>query len=162
MPSPQITFRLTEALSDYVEARTLGKSLTSVAKRDLERYYALIAEVTPKFEPREAALLYDALCTFHDDVSTIRYVWANVVEKIESLQLDEKWQVDAGNLVKRLRSLSMCERFALVDAVERAMIQCRGLDVDSEPAAWEAIRSVGLVSAGTRKPEPRAISVDTR
>ena len=96
-----------------------GQSPGSIAARDLERYYALLAVSLPALSELETMALRDALNGTVLDVSTARLLWAGVDDAIRLDGLAEKWGIDGVALVARLRGLTLAQSLALVDAVER-------------------------------------------
>jgi len=128
-------------LREQFAARAGSLSIDLVAKRDLERYYALIGQ-QPQFSPGEACLLADAMNGVHEEPWSINVFWAGVQDAIDLEHLDEKWKVDGKELVARLRALSAGEKYAVVDAVERAWAIWR-----TEPDAdtVKTLKLVGLI-----------------
>lgn len=121
MAEKQIQFRPGDVLAQLQEraGETFVSSPDLVAKRDLERYYALLELVLPKFSLNESLLLVDAMNGCMLDIPTIHLLWANIADALED-GLAEKWHVDGASLVARLRRLSRFECLAVYDAIERA------------------------------------------
>ncbi len=110
-----------------------------VARRDLERYYALLDHELARVElsEAEASLICDALNGTLMDPHSYRLLWAEVADAVRLDGLDAKWGVDGDALVERLRALSPGAMMAVVDAVERFWLSPNPLG--------ENLRRVGLV-----------------
>jgi len=89
------------------------------ARRDLRRYYKLIQEALPIYSKEQASLLCDLL----NGVRIEPIERAPQLIRIEVHDapdaIFEKWDVDRGQLGKRVANLSFAEAVATVDAVER-------------------------------------------
>jgi len=81
--------------------------------------YAHRAELHSKFSDNELSLILDSCngVAFMEIVS-MRLLWANIADGIDIDQLDDKWEVDGAALVDKLRSLSLMENIAMVDAIK--------------------------------------------
>ena len=129
-------------------ARPDGLSPSLVAKRDLGRYYAILANSAAELKEAirgedEAHLVLDALngLWLLDDFS-LGMAWAEVAEHISLNDAADKWGLNeesASSLVERLRRLSPGARAALLDATEAWWHD----DSDSSPI--EKLRRAGLV-----------------
>jgi len=91
---------------------------------DLTRYYRLLAEIRPtlreRFSPAELLLILDACNGWMMDFAAPAYIWMEVANAIRLNGLDKKWEVaEPGDLVQRLRDLSVLESIALADAITR-------------------------------------------
>lgn len=133
---PPIQFRDVE-IERELAAR--GDNPNLVAKRDLERYYALLRQSLPTFSRSEASLIVDALNGTLIEPHTARLLWAAIDDALYD-GLAEKWGVDGLALVARLRRLTPFEALAVVDAAERYW---------RDHEAADALERVGLVSAPT-------------
>lgn len=95
---------------------------SQTAKRDLDRYYALLARSLPTFSQPEASILCDVANGTLFEPHTMMLLWANVADA-EQDGIAQKWQITAEQFaafVARLRRLSYAECVAVVDACERA------------------------------------------
>lgn len=141
---PTVNFRLTGRMEDDLTARATGVYQTrhAVAKRDLERYYALLRRElrTVNLSREEVLLLLDVSNGTLWEPHSIPLLWAEVEDGLAD-GLAEKWGVDGPAFVERLRGLTAGQAFAVVDALERAW----KIGGDLEGAA----REVGLLR-GTR------------
>ena len=119
--TPLVQFRSGD-LMPKLEARVGGTRATSenvAAKRDLERYYDLLAEALPAFPRPQALLICDALngTLFHETTSPARQLSYELHDVPPALY--EKHKVDKKTLVNRVADLSPAEALAVIDAVER-------------------------------------------
>ena len=119
MADNRIVFRAGESLTGELEARSNGESLLNLtAKRDLERYYYVLSRSMPELSENDALLLCDilngAIFAFPD---SIRMLPLEVEDADESCFL--KWGVEKKNILDHVRSLSVAEMAATIDAVER-------------------------------------------
>ncbi len=119
MSAQNVCFRAAGGLDGQLAAR--GEVLGSVARRDLERAYAVLRAELDRLDlsEAEASLVCDACNGTLFDATNLRLLWAEVADAIRLDHLDAKWGVDGHALVERLRSLSPAQTWALVDAVER-------------------------------------------
>lgn len=140
--SMMIQFRAGELRTALEGRASASLSVDLVAKRDLGRYYTLLDAVRPTFSEAEASLILDACNGIVWDQRSVGFLWAEVADGIKLDGLDEKWGVDGGALVKRLRALPFAELQAIADASERWW----GLAGAGEPVSvWKS----GLVEATT-------------
>lgn len=135
-----ISFRLGRSdtgLSHEVARRVDGRhSRNEVARRDLERYYAVLRRSLPTFDRQEALAILDATNGTAFDPTTVGLLWADVDD---AEGLGEKWGIDRHALVARLRGLTYAESMALVDAAERFWSYGKDADTDL------ALEASGLV-----------------
>lgn len=122
-PSITIQFRagdLVEPLDDRASER-VGISRDGAAKRDLARYYDVLARSLDalSLSSAESSLICDAARGTAWDTSSYRLLWAEIDDAIRLDQLDTKWNVDGPALVAKLRNLAPGTAMAIVDAVER-------------------------------------------
>lgn len=103
------------ALSERASPRL---SPSEIAKRDLERYYALLRRSLPTFTEPEASLILDALNGMPTEPHSVALV-TTIVDAIRLNALDQKWGVDGDTLSVRLVRLTPFELLAIADAVER-------------------------------------------
>jgi hypothetical protein len=92
--------------------------------RHLERYELLLSDarkdLQKKFDGSELSLLADCWNgTWFEPADSIRHISVEVADGIELDGLAAKWEVDPIRLVEKIIALSMLEKIALVDAVER-------------------------------------------
>jgi hypothetical protein len=105
-------------------AKEMGARATDLAgylRRCLERYLCLVdyERERLRFTPDEATLICEALRDAEQD-SPLRWSIANAVaDAIRERHLDQKWRIDAWQLVNRLRGMNMGQVVALIDAVDR-------------------------------------------
>lgn len=145
-----ITFR-DAGLEPVIDARMRGdgsrESLGLVAKRDLRRYYDLIAAALPDLDlsPAEACLICDALVDVQIADDRWLRLWAEVSDGVRAGDLGAKWGLsDAAveRLVERLRLLPPSGRAAICDAVERFWIVMRRAP---KTPLNDALEQVGLL-----------------
>lgn len=119
-PKPVI-FRSAE-IERELDTRAGSAERNSTARRDLERYYAVLrAELAAaRLTLPEASLIMDALNGTRMDHVSYRLLWAEIVEAMEDADLAGKWGVSAEALTERLRALTPAQSMAIVDAIERA------------------------------------------
>lgn len=140
----QINLRAGVALDALLRARAGPcRSLTEVARRDLERYYTLAADELRRLTLSEdEALLLCAAC--RDTAfapQSLPLLWAIVTDAIRLEGLDRAFGVDGDALLARLRALSPLQTAAVVDAIERFWLT-------PSQDSGRLVREVGLV----RKP----------
>ena len=114
-------------LQSHVSDRQWGDVTPgAIVKRDLGRYYTLLAEAKRSlyFSLSEAEALVLALRDF--DAAAVRYLWAEIEKEYREHADDAEGQrhylpidFDPVPFLARLRSLSTCKNMALLDAVER-------------------------------------------
>jgi len=94
--------------------------VNEVAQRDLDRYYTLLAAALRDVDLKEgeALLICDALNGTHIDPTLARLLHAEIEDALED-GLAEKWMVDGETLVMLLRNMTLLQRMAICDAVER-------------------------------------------
>lgn len=113
----------------------------NIARRDLGRYYALLARelAAVQLTEAEASLLCDAGNGTLFEPSSIPLLWAEVDDAIRGDGLDRKWGVDGPALVAKLRALTPGQHYAVVDAIERFWQPGHVEDLSAQ------LRAVGLV-----------------
>lgn len=140
----KIQFRPGEVLKRLEErsgpTAFLASSADLAARRDLERYYRLLADSLPRLELGEAMMLVDMLNGTVLDERTYRYLAHEVADSLAD-GLGEKWGVDGSAFVARLQALPPGSLMAIVDAVERFWLRC------GEDDAEEVLRDLGLCGA---------------
>ena len=102
-------------------ANVEGATLSATAKRDLGRYYAVMAsELTlATFTEAEWNLIREVCSGTAWDESSYNYLWAEIEDGCRLDNLAEKWEVDGASLVKRVRALGAAGAMAIIDATER-------------------------------------------
>lgn len=153
-PSGELTAKLSlrdDNGSHNGPGRPPSSSANIVARRDLERYYAVLERelASINLTEREACLVCDANNGLMADPPELAcsptMLWANVSDGIRLLKLDEKWNapdayptgppVDGPALVAKLQALTPGQTMAVVDAIERFWSDCQN----------STVQSVGLV-----------------
>jgi hypothetical protein len=134
---PNVNFRLGEHLDNALSER--GENKNTIAKRDLERFYDLLARNLPAFTLGEALLLCEALNGVRCSPDTL---WGNVGAALEEVGLGERFSVDRLSLLTRIRNLSDIESQSVIDAIERYWI---GPYHKSGEESRAALYRVGLV-----------------
>lgn len=120
--APQlVAFRPGELKSELQCRTDPDESLSSVAHRDLSRYYYLLRDALTRqrFTEQEASLLCEALNGSMVEPHSASLLWAEIDDAITMDDLAGKWGVDGVALVARLRALTPFEALAVEDAVER-------------------------------------------
>ena len=145
-----ITFR-DAALEPVIEARMRNdgsrESLGLVAKRDLRRYYDLLAAALTELDlsPAKACLICDALVDVQIGDDRWLRLWAEVSDGVRAGDLGAKWGLSDSaveRLVERLRLLPPSGRAAICDAVERFWIIMRH---KPKTPLNDALEQVGLL-----------------
>lgn len=155
MRSPLISFRTTPPLEQHLDTRRgrhrpddadqrrRERQLSKVARRDLERYYALLrAELhrIPRLEPDEARLLVDAFRGTVIDTSMIEsaavVLHTGAADAMRLDSLDAKWQVNRDRLLAKLQQLTPGQAAALLDAIERW--HANGYPIDDDAGLEQA------------------------
>lgn len=100
-------------------ANALPATPSAIAKRDLERYYAFLADEIGGLDISEPEwnLLREVCGGTAWDVSSYGYLWAEIEESCRD-GLDQKWGVDGASLVQRVREYGLAGAIAIIDAVE--------------------------------------------
>lgn len=147
----RIAFRAPEALRSEVEARQDALSaaldssgdapLGSTARRDLERYYAVIRDELKRLQltQREVLLILDAMNGVIVDPAEMyrSTILLDVADHIRLNAADEKWDIDGDGLIRKLEALSPGTLMALVDLAERFWAR-------SEEAADAVLKDLGV------------------
>ncbi len=141
--SPLVTFRCYGPASDELGKRTNGQAIGSIARRDLERYYALLkAELaTVDLTEAEASLIVDARNGILHEPWSMQLFWAGISDAIELEGLDRKWHVDGPALIAKLRGLSYAQTVAIVDAAEQVWNQ---ISKNEKRDLRDIVKTVGL------------------
>jgi hypothetical protein len=134
--SDRIAFRAQTMMQDILSRqRTAQESAGTVAKRDLERYYAMLRRSleTVVLAEEEAKAVVHALRGEEFNAHSFQLFWAAVDDAVRKRTIP-----DAESFVglsAKLRALNFAEKLAIVDAVEKL----RG------EAAPDKLRAVGLI-----------------
>jgi hypothetical protein len=112
----QIAFRAGDILP-RLEERVIPQvtSEHTVARRDLARYYKLMALTPPPVTESEVGLIAEAVVS--DDPG---YLWADVADATKDTQ--KRFDVDATALSLKVRAMSAAEVISLLDLAERVRI----------------------------------------
>ncbi len=144
MPEAPVSVRVS-GLEPHLTARVGPDAPTSgLIRRDLERYYAVLADSlrTLTLTEAEASALVDALNGTLLEPHTYRFLWADVEDSLP--ELAEKWGIDGPALVRKLRGLSPGAAMAAADAVEQFWTRVSRGEAKGESHA-DRLRAVGLV-----------------
>lgn len=102
---------------------TRGNSSGDIARRDIDRYYVLLADALRrvKLTSNEAMLLCDALNGTLNEfrINPAQALVFSVQDAIDLDSLDSKWEVDKTSFLAKLKGLNTLEAAAVLDAVER-------------------------------------------
>lgn len=92
----------------------------AVAQRDLGRYYEALAMALAqvRLTTGQAMLLIDATNGTLIEITTAQMLHYEIADALAD-GLAEKWQVDGPALVEVVRSWSLLQRLAVLDAIER-------------------------------------------
>lgn len=131
--NPRVVFRAPEAVLTEIQARQEVLSaqmgvgddapLGSTARRDLERYYAIVRDELRQLPltRNEVLLVLDAMngVLVEPPMMYRGAVLLDVADHIRLNAADEKWDVDGEALIRRLEALSPGTLMAIVDMAER-------------------------------------------
>jgi hypothetical protein len=132
-------------LWEHLYARVGRRSGPVITRRDLRRYYSLLADAlkTVSLTYGEAMLIVNA-CRFGARSGLV----LELVQRVRDEQLDLVHQVDSDQLIAKLEGYSELQLVAIEDAVERYWI-----GVERPKEAWQSdptVESVGLVGPARR------------
>lgn len=105
------------------ELSSRGKNWNSIIYRDLLRYYNILQDASPSFSwvDKELELLREALHYINLASITDRgKAVARIGEVIESMRLDDKYQVDRSGVLRHLNNMPLSDLMAFLDQEERA------------------------------------------
>lgn len=142
MTSSHVQFQADSPLDRELEARVGdGGDPGATARRDLQRYYALLehTRLTLNFTENEYLLMMEALNGSIFDENVAGLIWAEVEDGIRMDHLDEKYGVDGQELIRRLRGLTLSQNMTFADAAERFW------DRSTEEDQRKRLRLVGLI-----------------
>lgn len=104
------------------EPASSSDALSSIAERDLNRYYKLLRQAQiPVFSENELMLMIDAFngCLIDFAIAPSSTLILNIQDAIAIDNLSEKWEVDADFLLTKLKSLNDLQCAYLLDGIER-------------------------------------------
>lgn len=117
-----------------------------VVTRDLGRYYELLGmslrNVAQALTVNEKLALADMSNGAYWDVHRATWIWEQPLEADEADL--ERWGVDREELMMKLRRLTVIDRVALVDALERFWL----LPAEGRGSPEDALSKVGLLEEG--------------
>lgn len=118
--------------------------LSSRIQAIIRRYDMIVRNCRPLFTRVEWCAICDAnngvddLLLGEHPSSARQMIWANVADAAQQNDLASKWDIDADQLVARLRNLSVAESFAVYEAV-RTFWQHAEKDIDA------ALQAAGMI-----------------
>jgi len=117
-----ISFRDSEIEAKAEQRADERCSASLVVRRDLERYYTLLASAESEldFSLSELQCIYD-ICngTMFEPALVDPLVSANVEDAFCHADYDKKWKVDKQALITKLKALTPLQSWALVTKIER-------------------------------------------
>lgn len=122
---PQVKFRTGKDLEAELSSRSDEQSdsaYSRIAKRDLDRYYALLRLSLPRFSEEEALILVNALNGAKYEPEMAHRLYVDVQEYLEESNEgyhSEPVSNDVRTLVLRVKAMSHLECMAIIDAAER-------------------------------------------
>jgi hypothetical protein len=124
MANEKVQFRPGPLLGALVERADApnNDAISDVSRRDLTRYYELLsyALLTVDMSEGEAGLIVDAMNgTIMEPISVAAQMLHYSIDDSLEDGLAEKWEVDGPALVGKLQRMSLLQRAAVCDAVER-------------------------------------------
>ena len=136
-----VSFRLGLMADDVRERARDGVTLSAVAQRDLERYYATLKAslLDVDLTEAEALLIVDACNGLLVEPHSVGFLWAQISDAIRLEGLDQKWGIDGSALVEKIRSWTYAQNLAAQDAAEKWWMIC------DDGERGETLRRVGLV-----------------
>lgn len=103
----------------------------------LLRYEAAVKAIMPAFSRNEWCAIFDANngTDIFQEAAELQAsgLWANVED---CFGLDDKWQIDTVDLLRRMKSLSLAELLAVREAVTRFWMHCDLPTDDAMQASW--------------------------
>jgi hypothetical protein len=140
--TPVVAFRAGDLLFPLTERSSQDRTLSATARRDLERYYALLQRELPSLALKEASLLVEVVKGFTVTPETATFLWASVENAFKAYVAPEHAQT-AKRLSTFLSKLSYAQCLALLDACERYW----GRVADDRPESRsDRLLLVGLVT----------------
>ena len=147
MASPQIAFRAQPPLDQQLDDRAGPHGgPADVARRDLGRYYSLLANELRGVDlsVAEACLICDVVRgTIQDDIGigSQAGLAMEIQDGIRLEYLDDKWDVEGALLVSKAVAWTFGQRWAICDAAERWWAH----DWPDDTDYGAQMRAVGLV-----------------
>lgn len=119
MIAPRVAFRATGELAARLTDARL--SMGDMTRRDLTRYYALLAAELADLEltEGEALVIVDSCNGAYWDPWSIQLLPAAVAKAIDRDRLDQKWLVDGPALLTKLQRLTRAQCYAVTEAAAR-------------------------------------------
>ncbi len=138
--APMVFFRLADGpVRTALEARTEhGLKEGLVARRDLERYYQVLADElsTVNLSEPEASLIVDVCNGTLFESFSYQLLWANISDAGQ--EYGDKWGVDMRKLTRKIRAFTPGQNMAVVDSISRFWS-------DATRPTGDQLRAVGLV-----------------
>lgn len=147
MPSTNLSFRTPKPLLDLIRGRDLKgvENPGATAKRDVERYYGLLAEALRdvRLMPLEVVVLIHYVGTYEGYATVSQILDAADVFRESQIGLDENFDEAQQSLAESYASLSLAARYAAWDAAERYQVLALS-NKDTELTYGMALHRVGL------------------
>lgn len=141
MPSPNLNFRAPADLLAKIRSRDpQGLKLPgSIAKRDLERWYAALEAAlrTVRLTPAEAVYLIRTV----QEAYPVNESFVTVLDQVVDDSWLEGWGAARDTLARKLAPMPQVTRWALVDAAERYLAYA---EKNPEASTGMALHQVGL------------------
>jgi hypothetical protein len=119
----KISISVSPEILKEVESRVSDESRSYTIERDLSRLYEMYRLARIQMRDTFTA---DELCVFIDvgngtrwDVSTVRHIHFAIEDAFLYEHFDQKWEVNKEELINKVLSLSLLEKMAIFDFVER-------------------------------------------
>lgn len=144
--SPLVTFRSGRWLQQEIDRR--GKPLGRIAKRDLERYYEILVQADEDlpFTEDERDILVEAFGPILDYVSEARpLALSAMIHRSPWWDRAHRPAEERDKLATKLRTLTLLQRFAVLDYVERAVEQDPAMPIKR----YERLSGAARVAPGT-------------
>lgn len=122
MAKKAISITLEPEVIEKIETRSEGSSISAIIERDLGRLYSLLSGAlkTTELSIAEACAIVD-VCNgwLILNVQDAQFLYANIEDADKLDGLGKKWKIDAQALAKKLKTYSLLQNLAIVDAAER-------------------------------------------
>lgn len=148
---PQVKFRTGKDLEVQLASRSdeqTDREYSRVAKRDLDRYYSLLANAIPRFSEEEVLILVNVLNGAKYEPQMAHRLYVDVLEYLEESNEDYHSQAvsdDVRTLVLRVKAMSTIECMAIIDAAERFW---QGTYHKEPEEVKRKLKEVGLIKKG--------------
>jgi hypothetical protein len=119
---PRIQYRPGEELHEQLRQRESSfNSIHQIAKRDVERYYFVVARALERisFTEGEAQLMCDVLNGSLAEPADVLEIHVHASVEDADPAVFDKWDVDRAALLRKLSSLDLLQAAAITDAIER-------------------------------------------